>query len=977
MIPFFCVIPRSLRLGLLTLIVSLAPSVSPLSISAPSVSAFAQSPRWTTSQVRGTPDPPPPYTIERVCDGVNLERPTEMVWCEPLGRWFSTAVRGQVHSFTGPDDFSLALDLRSVAPEIFQAYGITFHPRFPDQPWCYLCYAAKRYDPLGTRLSRFRVAIDGTPRIDPASETVLLQWESSGHGGGSVHFGPRDGFLYVSVGDGHTPNPPDPSETGQDRGDLEASILRIDVDHTGTDSAGQPIPYRIPEDNPFVGQEGIRGEIWAFGFRNPWKMAFDPITGDLWAGDVGWEMREMVYRIERGANYGWSIMEGSQRVKPDQQPVIPITPPVVEHDHVESRSITGGYVWNHPRLPELAGAYVYGDWMTGKIWAVKTDGDRVVWHRELADTSLQIICFALTRDGEIWVVGYDGTIHRLVANEPSQVSATFPRRLSETGLFASTADQRPAPGVLPYSINARAWADGTTSRQWIGLPPGPALTVFEKSNWEVGQVKGFVSFPPNTVLAKTIAYQTDATDPDSSRNLETQLLHRSGDDWQAYNYVWNDDQTDAILQDNVATDRKLVIADPSAPNGRRSQTWHHASRDECLLCHIWSAGTVHGFKLQQLHRPAADIDPLQRLTDSGFFAERPKVSRPTVSPHDTSASLDDRARSYLNLNCAHCHRRGGGGTAAFVLADDVPMDQMGIIDAVPTQGDFGLDDARVVAPAAPHRSVLLYRLAKSGRGHMPQFGSNRIDESGIQLVHDWIAAMPPSDPSQSLPVIPDSMAEAQIAQRFGSVSSSLALSVACGRTSMSPETRAMVVASSTEHSDSRVRELFERFVPESQRVVRLGDSIDPESLLQIKGDPVRGKHLFVDSKDVSCRLCHPRGRSDPSVGPALDGLGARQSPAQILDSILNPSAKIAPEYQTTAVLTVDGAVITGIRQPDAPDGSVRVLDSQGNVHQIDDDDIDAIRSLPESIMPARLLSGFTAQQAADLLAYLSQTNAAP
>ncbi len=244
----------------------------------------------------------------------------------------------------------------------------------------------------GTRLSRFRVQDTSLPIIDPKSETVYASWNSEGHSGGSLHFG-RDGYLYVSVGDGQNPNPPDKLDTGQDLSDLEASVLRIDVDH---ESDG--LPYRIPADNPFVGQSGARGEIWAYGFRNPWKMAFDPATGSLWTGDVGWEMMEMVYRIDRGANYGWSVMEGSQVVKENgARTSTPITPPIVEHTHLEARSVTGGYFWNADRLPELLGAYIYGDWMTGKIWGLRHDGFQVTWHQEIADTNLQIICFATAR----------------------------------------------------------------------------------------------------------------------------------------------------------------------------------------------------------------------------------------------------------------------------------------------------------------------------------------------------------------------------------------------------------------------------------------------------------------------------------------------------------------------------------------------------------------------------------------------------
>ncbi len=160
---------------------------------------------------------------------------------------------------------------------------------------------------------------------------------------------------------------PDPFQTGQDTSDLLSSILRIDVDHP---PAGKP--YRIPEDNPFFNRKGSRPEVWAYGLRNPWRMSFDRASGALWVADVGWELWEMVYQVERGGNYGWSIMEGPQSIHPDwKRGPTPILPPVKAHPHTEAASITGGFVYNGHRLKELVGAYIYGDWVTGKIWALR------------------------------------------------------------------------------------------------------------------------------------------------------------------------------------------------------------------------------------------------------------------------------------------------------------------------------------------------------------------------------------------------------------------------------------------------------------------------------------------------------------------------------------------------------------------------------------------------------------------------------
>src|SRR5207253_290238 len=215
-------------------------------------------------------------------------------------------------------------------------------------------------------------------------------------------------------------------------------------------------PYAIPADNPFVNISGARPEVWAYGLRNPWKMSFDRATGDLWLGEVGQDLWEMVYLIKRGGNYGWSVMEGNHVYNPKLKPggPSPITPPVVEHGHHEARSLTGGFVYRGSRLTELRGAYIYADYETGKIWAMRHDGKQVTEHRELMQTPLHIAAFGEDNGGELYLVAYEGLIDRLVPAPKIEQPHEFPRKLSETGLFASTKDHRPAPGLIPYDVNA-------------------------------------------------------------------------------------------------------------------------------------------------------------------------------------------------------------------------------------------------------------------------------------------------------------------------------------------------------------------------------------------------------------------------------------------------------------------------------------------------------------------------------------------
>lgn len=305
--------------------------------------------------------------------------------------------------------------------------GFAFDPDYASNGWCYAYWSeqvsmreverrGKMVKLIERRsvISRFGTGVDadGNRAVDLGDElrVMVIPQPFGNHNGGTIVFGP-DRMLYVALGDGGAAD--DPQGNGQDKGSLLGKILRIDV--TGA-TAEQP--YRVPADNPFVGEEGARPEIWAWGLRNPWRITFDRQTGELWCGDVGQNRLEEVDRIVKGGNYGWNFMEGTERFRGGRQrgePPADLIPPVAEYGRREGQSVTGGYVYRGSLLPELQGWFVYGDFHTFRMWAVKEDREGGAHRvRAIGRAPNLLASFAEAPDGELLVLCYDGRIYRMV-----------------------------------------------------------------------------------------------------------------------------------------------------------------------------------------------------------------------------------------------------------------------------------------------------------------------------------------------------------------------------------------------------------------------------------------------------------------------------------------------------------------------------------------------------------------------------------
>ena len=963
---------------------------------------------WTTSRVKGSPDPPSPYRTRIAFSGLKFDEPLDMNSARGTDRLFIVERFGKVFSIPldrSTKQANLVLDmnqaLKRTEPKTLATYGFALHPQYPRTRFAYVTCVTADNHPQGTRVSRFRVLPGEPPRCDPASEKILIQWPSGGHNGGCLQFGP-DGYLYIATGDAS--GIADMNLTGQDLSKLPGSILRIDVDRQSEDRA-----YGIPQDNPFAATPDARPEIYAYGLRQPWKFSFDSDTGDLWTGNVGQDLWEMIYRIQRGGNYGWSVMEASHPFRPERRRgPTPILPPVIEHDHANFRSITGGFVYHGQRLKKLKGAYIYGDYDTGRVWMLRYDRaqDKMTEASELLDSNLRLVGFGQDNTGELYLLDHiSGRIHELIPNPDINRKSDFPKQLSLTGLFKSTKDLTPAAGLIPYDVIAPQWTDGASKQRYIALP-GTSQMEFETLTYPQpapGAPPGW-KFPDGTVLVETIQLEMERGNPASRRRLETRILHHerlAGDEsvgdqyWQGYTYIWNDEQTDAmLLEDPQGLDRTFTILDAEAAGGRRQHTWHFPSRTECTVCHNMAAKYVLGVQTLQMNRShnygGQTANQLQVLAGLGLFTEslpKPAKDLPRLADyHDETEDIGVRARSYLHANCSHCHRKWGGGNGQFQLLATLDLPDIGTVNVRPGHGTFQIAQPQLIAPGDPYRSLIFYRMSKLGAGRMPRIGSRVIDQFGTRLIHDWITQLPAAPLNRNLAESRGQVAAnlhrmknlpPQHAQHDAHIDTLLSTTPGAARLMQALKTDAVhqalkkrIVARGSTHKNAAVRDLFESFLPEQQRTKRLGTSIRPQQILALQGDPQRGRQVFFQTEGVQCRNCHTIQNVGKNVGPDLSGIGKKLNRAQILENILDPSRKIEPQWMLHVVETKQGLVYSGLLHKQTATELV-LKDAQGKLTQIPVSDIEERAPQLKSLMPELLVRDMTAQQVADLISYLA------
>ena len=611
---------------------------------------------------------------------------------------------------------------------------------------------------------------------DVSSEQVLINIRlyNDSHRGGGMTFR-NDGYLYVTVGDQFR------FETAQDISDtLEGGSLRLAVDVTDDGGGAWTCPpgshqprrvfdrsdeisgryYCIPDDNPWQDPTGTRFEEYcSVGNRNPHRLARDPVTDRLWSGEVGDASREEINVIECGNNYGWPFREGLiEGPRPAPASYLgELTDPVIDFTRDEAQAIIGGYVYRGSKFPELYGHYLAGDYVTNQVWAIVLDENTMTATKLFlaSFTAGNLATWGQDEDGEVFMgdVASTGPLYTLARVDDPVPDA--PPLLSQTGAFADLENAVPSPAWIPYELNQPFWSDGALKYRFLAVPnDGLRNTQAEKiefspfGNW---------SYPTGTVVMKHFELPLDESDPSVTTRLETRFLVLGSDGrWYGLTYRWRPDLTDADLLIDEQT-AEYTIRDTDGET--RTQTWYFPSRLDCSRCHRQGSGGALGLRTHQLNGRLDDTDAasernqLKAWNDLGLFtpvldeASIPMLPKaPALG--DVTAPLEDRARSWLDSNCAYCHRPGeanAGFDARFTTP--LPVQQLSWTEV---RNDLGVPGTVVLYPGDPMRSALWRRSSAVGPIAMPPLAKSLAEEPAIELLAAWIERVEPDLPRSGL-----------------------------------------------------------------------------------------------------------------------------------------------------------------------------------------------------------------------------------
>jgi len=648
-----------------------------------------------------------------------LNSPLALV--QPINKsdfWLVALREGKIVSFENKPTVakvSAVLDISAkVSTEFEMGFtGLTIHPNYPNDNRIFAVYNDNTQSGRST-ISSFKIN-PTTLTIESDSENVLLTLPqpAMNHNGGDIAFGP-DGYLYVAFGDGGNER-----SQSQNLSNLLGAMIRLDVSGTG---------YTIPADNPFnSGQAKCSNgssassaqcpEIFAYGFRNPWRWSFDKLTGDLWVADVGESTFEEVNKVVISGNYGWPIMEGDQCFEGQSCSKSNLKLPITQYPRSIGISTVGGYVYRGSDSPSLAGQYLWGDTLSSQFLSIPANSSVGTNFKKIFNSQKTIAGMAQDNDGEVYLLNLQGDkgdgIYKIAASGGT-TNASMPTKLSEVGCF-DTVNKRSSQGVFDYQINSVLWSDGADKTRSFAIPDNEKIKISDDGDFE---------FPTNSILIKHFLNNTNY--------LETRLLVNHSSGWQGYSYEWNEQQTDAVLLDGAKT--------KDVGNFVHS----YPSKSQCTICHTSAAKLSLGIETSQLNLTHTELKNNQLdFLSSGDFLSQALVS--SVQPKlfaldDTTATAEQRARSYLHSNCSGCHRPGTAGS--FIdLRFDTKLAQTNTCDVAPTLGEMGAVDAKRIAPGRAKDSVLLLRMQTLDSNRMPPLASLLVDQPAVNIVEEWIDSL--------------------------------------------------------------------------------------------------------------------------------------------------------------------------------------------------------------------------------------------
>lgn len=725
-------------------------------------------PNTTLSALPPTP-PTFGYTLSNAFPGVTLTQPVCLASPpNETNRLFILEKTGNIVVITNLANptRTVFMSLAVLSDSESGVLGLAFHPGYATNGYFYVFSSRSLATSQGSGrhqcISRFQTSPPDANVASAATELMLIrQIDSAGnHNGGDLHFGP-DGYLYASVGD----------EGAQYNGNGNAqvitnkffsAILRIDVDKRPGNLLPNTHPanstnYLIPADNPFVGvtsfngrtfpATSVRSEFFSIGYRNPWRMSFDPATGALYVADVGQDLYEEVNVVTNGANAGWAYYEGKQLAKPlyPSQTTILINPPagllmpILDYPHgsgnFSGNSISGGIVYRGNRISQLYGAYVFGDYTSGNIWYLRYEGSNNVPFQRITAANGPVAFGRDPRNGDVLVAQINnGQIGRLDYTA-APVGTPLPVTLADTGAFSDLDNLTPNPGIVPYTLNVPFWSDNAIKSRWFSVPNTNLTLTFDATgNW---------LSPTGTVWIKHFELELTNGSSASRKRLETRFLVRNSNGVYGVTYRWTTPPTNALLVAEDGLDEAFTNY-TSGGAMLNTQIWHYPSRSECLACHTPQGGFGLGFNTAQWNRDftydGGTTNQIEALRQAGYFGNRitNRYLLPATSPAaDEAVSREYRVRSYLAANCAHCHQPGGIVSAMWDARLATPGPLNGVIDG-PLNNNYGNTNNRVIVPGSLANSILYQRVANLGSGHMPPLATAVVNTQAVALLAAWI-----------------------------------------------------------------------------------------------------------------------------------------------------------------------------------------------------------------------------------------------